>query len=152
MKVLVLGGCGIQGRAALYDLSRNPAVDRVICADIQPERLDSFDFIDKANIRAVRIDATDQPHSYAIYWNLKVLVIDNRGRKVPGAPVIIRDKNGKELLNRPTNDQGYISEELPEYTLDGKLTTELSPYTVRVYNQQKEVFLTSNQEIHMSLK
>ena len=47
MKVLVLGGCGIQGRAALYDLSRNVSVDHVTCADIQPELVDSFDFIDK---------------------------------------------------------------------------------------------------------
>ena len=45
MKVLVLGGCGIQGRAALYDLSRNERIDRVTCADIQPELLHSFDFI-----------------------------------------------------------------------------------------------------------
>jgi lysine 6-dehydrogenase len=61
MQVLVLGGCGSQGRAALYDLSRNESVDQVTCADIQPELLESFDFIDQANIRAVRIDATDMP-------------------------------------------------------------------------------------------
>ncbi len=59
MKVLVLGGCGIQGRAALYDLSRNESVDHVTCADIQPELLDSFDFIDKAKIQIGRIDAND---------------------------------------------------------------------------------------------
>lgn len=60
MQVLVLGGCGSQGRAALYDLSRNESVDQVTCADIQPELLDSFEFIDRANIRAVRIDAADK--------------------------------------------------------------------------------------------
>jgi saccharopine dehydrogenase-like NADP-dependent oxidoreductase len=60
MKVMVLGGCGIQGRAALYDLSRNASVDHVICADIQPELFDSFDFVDKAKIDTVRIDANDQ--------------------------------------------------------------------------------------------
>ena len=60
MQVLVLGGCGSQGRAALYDLSRNENVDQVTCADIQPELLDSFNFIDKTNIKAVQIDATDQ--------------------------------------------------------------------------------------------
>ena len=59
MKVLVLGGCGSQGRAALYDLSRNVSVDHVTCADIQPELVDSFDFIDKAKIQLVRIDAND---------------------------------------------------------------------------------------------
>ena len=31
MQVLVLGGCGSQGRAALYDLSRNESVDQVTC-------------------------------------------------------------------------------------------------------------------------
>jgi saccharopine dehydrogenase-like NADP-dependent oxidoreductase len=59
MEVLVLGGCGIQGRAALYDLSRNPAVDRVTCVDILPERLYTFDFLDTANIQSVRLDAGD---------------------------------------------------------------------------------------------
>jgi saccharopine dehydrogenase-like NADP-dependent oxidoreductase len=60
MKVLVLGGCGIQGRAALYDLSRNVRVDHITCADIRPELLDSFDFIDRAKIQTVRIDANDR--------------------------------------------------------------------------------------------
>jgi len=59
MKVLVLGGCGIQGRAALHDLSRNASVDLLTCADIEPERVDSFDFIDRAKIQIVRIDAND---------------------------------------------------------------------------------------------
>ena len=59
MKVLVLGGCGSQGRAALYDLARNVSVDHITCADIQPDRVDSFDFVDKARIDIVRIDAND---------------------------------------------------------------------------------------------
>jgi lysine 6-dehydrogenase len=59
MKVLVLGGCGIQGRAALYDLSRNPSVDQVTCADIRPELIHSFDFLDKARIQSIRLDASD---------------------------------------------------------------------------------------------
>jgi saccharopine dehydrogenase-like NADP-dependent oxidoreductase len=59
MKVLVLGGCGSQGRAALYDLSRNASVEHIACADIQPEFVHSFDFIDKAKIHTVRIDAND---------------------------------------------------------------------------------------------
>jgi lysine 6-dehydrogenase len=59
MKVLVLGGCGSQGRAALYDLSRNVSVAHVTCADIQPELFHSFDFLDKAKIQIARIDAND---------------------------------------------------------------------------------------------
>jgi saccharopine dehydrogenase-like NADP-dependent oxidoreductase len=59
MKVLVLGGCGIQGRAALHDLSRNPGVEQVTSADIQPELLHSFDFLDTAKIQSVDLDAGD---------------------------------------------------------------------------------------------
>ena len=60
MKVLVLGGCGGQGRAALYDLSRNEKIERITCADLQPRVLGSFDFISKEKIRGVRLDASDQ--------------------------------------------------------------------------------------------
>lgn len=59
MKVLVLGGCGLQGRAALYDLSKNAIVAQITCADIQPERVHAFAFIDTAKIQVVRIDAND---------------------------------------------------------------------------------------------
>jgi saccharopine dehydrogenase-like NADP-dependent oxidoreductase len=59
VKVLVLGGCGIQGRAALYDLSRNPSIDQVTCADIQPDLIHTFDFLDAAKIRPVMLDAED---------------------------------------------------------------------------------------------
>jgi lysine 6-dehydrogenase len=37
LRVLVLGGCGIQGKAAVLDLAGSPAVERVICADADLE-------------------------------------------------------------------------------------------------------------------
>ncbi|WP_024333046.1 saccharopine dehydrogenase family protein [Desulfotignum balticum] len=43
MKVLVLGGCGIQGRTALHDLASDDQVTEVICADAQ------FDALSKIN-------------------------------------------------------------------------------------------------------
>ena len=74
MKVLVLGGCGSQGRAALYDLSRNASVDQITCADIEPERVHSFDFIDKAKIQIARIDAND-PNALASKMDEKFDVV-----------------------------------------------------------------------------
>ena len=59
MKVLVLGGCGIQGRAALYDLSRNPNVEQITCADVDPTILYSFGFLNKENIQPIKLDAND---------------------------------------------------------------------------------------------
>ena len=60
MKVLVLGGCGSQGKAALYDLSKNENVTQITCADIQPQLIHSFDFIDTTKIQTVQMDAEDK--------------------------------------------------------------------------------------------
>ena len=60
MRVLVLGGCGSQGRAALYDLSKNERVTQITCADIQPELIHSFEFIDMTKIQTVQMDAENQ--------------------------------------------------------------------------------------------
>lgn len=59
MRVLVLGGCGIQGRAALHDLTRNPAVEQVTCADLHPDLVDSFGFLDTNKIQTVQLDVGD---------------------------------------------------------------------------------------------
>ena len=40
MNVLILGGCGIQGRTAVYDLARDPEVEQVICADLDTTALE----------------------------------------------------------------------------------------------------------------
>jgi len=61
MKILVLGGCGIQGRAILYDLSRNPKVNEVVCADVFPESLSPFrKHLDMNKIKLVDVDAKDK--------------------------------------------------------------------------------------------
>jgi len=76
MKALVLGGCGIQGRAALYDLSRNPSVDQVTCADIQPDLIHSFEFLDMAKIQLVGLDANDKNVLASIMDNKFDVVLD----------------------------------------------------------------------------
>ena len=61
MKLAVLGGLGMQGKAALYDLSRSTAVSHIICADAN---LDSWNtvtgFIDPDRVEPVRIDANSR--------------------------------------------------------------------------------------------
>jgi lysine 6-dehydrogenase len=60
LRVLVLGGCGIQGRAAVLDLAGCPAVDRVICADADLGGLgDISDLIDMTKVRTATVDAGD---------------------------------------------------------------------------------------------
>jgi len=98
------------------------------------------------------IDATDQHHSYSIYWTMTLHVLDKKGNDLGGAEVSILDKNGEEVLSRLTDDEGSVSVELPEYMADDKEIAYMSPYRVIVHNQQKEVFLESNQEISIQVK
>ena len=99
MNVLVLGGCGIQGRAALYDLSRNASVDHVTCADIQPELVHSFDFIDKAKIQIVRIDAND-PNALASKMDEKFdVVLDFLPPQCIRTVAVAAIKSGVHLVN-----------------------------------------------------
>jgi saccharopine dehydrogenase-like NADP-dependent oxidoreductase len=58
MKIVVLGGLGYQGKAAIVDLMRSPEVTEVVCADAHTEGLTAlagFEGFDK--VRAVRVNA-----------------------------------------------------------------------------------------------
>jgi saccharopine dehydrogenase-like NADP-dependent oxidoreductase len=58
MKVLVLGGCGIQGRTALNDLASDDQVTEVICADAQFDALSKIQpFTPMEKITRTAIDA-----------------------------------------------------------------------------------------------
>jgi lysine 6-dehydrogenase len=60
MRMLVLGGCGIQGRAAVFDLAKRPDVQEVICADATFEAMDEISaFVDMAKVRTESLDANN---------------------------------------------------------------------------------------------
>jgi saccharopine dehydrogenase-like NADP-dependent oxidoreductase len=60
LKILVLGGCGIQGRAAVFDLAKRTNVTEVICADANLDGIrDISGFIDMDKVRTVSLDAGD---------------------------------------------------------------------------------------------
>jgi len=61
MRVLVLGGLGLQGKAALLDLARSQDVEEVLCADIVSTGLETLArFVDLGRIRMVRVDASSK--------------------------------------------------------------------------------------------
>ena len=61
MRILVLGGAGLQGKAVLYDLSRSPQVKEVVCADINLAPLSTFKmFLDMNKIRLHVVDVTER--------------------------------------------------------------------------------------------
>jgi len=61
MKVLVLGGCGAQGRTALIDLSQDPDISTIICADSQFEKLAEIEnAVNMKKIVPVRLNAQNE--------------------------------------------------------------------------------------------
>jgi lysine 6-dehydrogenase len=59
MKVVVLGGLGLQGRAALWDLSKNRQVAEIVCADFSLEGWGQVaGYVDTAKIKPVQVDAS----------------------------------------------------------------------------------------------
>ncbi len=75
MKVLVLGGCGIQGRTALHDLALDPNVDTLICADIDLGALSLIrDFTPMDRITALTVDAQDKAALVALYKKVDVVI------------------------------------------------------------------------------
>ena len=58
MRVLVLGGCGIQGKTAVFDLAGTAAVERVICADVNLEAIKAISgFADMSKVRTESLNA-----------------------------------------------------------------------------------------------
>jgi saccharopine dehydrogenase-like NADP-dependent oxidoreductase len=144
MKVLVLGGCGIQGRAALYDLSRNESVDQIACADIQPELVDSFDFLDRAKIKIVRIDAND-PNALASKMDEKFdVVLDFLPPQCIRTVAVAAIKSGLHLVNtnyahdildlhQAAKEKGITI--IPECGLDPGIDLVLYKYSLRYFDE-----------------
>ncbi|NIN62274.1 MAG: saccharopine dehydrogenase, partial [Gammaproteobacteria bacterium] len=60
MKVLVLGGYGIQGKAALFDLSKREWVSTIVVADLFTDRIRDLTYVDQAKTRLEKMDLNDQ--------------------------------------------------------------------------------------------
>ncbi len=77
MKILVLGGAGLQGKAVLHDLSRSPQVKEVICADITFEPLARIEkFLDMNKIKLEKLDVQNQKALLAMMKDRVDAVID----------------------------------------------------------------------------
>ena len=93
------------------------------------------------------IDATDQTHSYSVYWTLTIKVVDKNSNVVNDAAVKILDKRGREMLNTKTSVDGTIQVQLPEYSFTSPEATFNSPLKVIVGKKTMEVNLDKNLEI-----
>ncbi len=75
MKILVLGGCGIQGRTTLHDLASDPNITQIICADIQFDALEKIKpFTDMSKISTVTMDARDKASLVDLYQKVDIVI------------------------------------------------------------------------------
>jgi hypothetical protein len=95
------------------------------------------------------VDATDQPHSYTVWWTLTVNVTDKKGKAAKGADIQILDENGAEVFHQQANDQGGIQVELQEYSVNDKEKLPRSPYTIVVGKTKTKVNLNKNTAINL---
>ena len=59
MKIVVLGGSGIQGRTAMADLAKDPDVEKILCADLTFDTLDQIrSFTDMSKIVTTPVEAS----------------------------------------------------------------------------------------------
>jgi saccharopine dehydrogenase-like NADP-dependent oxidoreductase len=77
MKILVLGGCGLQGKAVLHDLSRSSEVKEVVCADINLEPIRRIEkFLDMSKIGLHNLDVKDKDTLVSLMKDRVDVVID----------------------------------------------------------------------------
>jgi saccharopine dehydrogenase-like NADP-dependent oxidoreductase len=75
MEILVLGGCGIQGRTVLHDLASDDQVSKVMCADTSFKalsRISAFTNMDK--IQSIPLDASNLSELTAICKKADIVI------------------------------------------------------------------------------
>jgi len=97
------------------------------------------------------VGATDQEHSYSVYWTLQVKAIDQTGRPVKGVEVFVRDKNGSVVEQMKTDGWGMMKTELPEYSANGKERKYFSPFVLHADGIEKKVVLNNNMDIEFTV-
>jgi lysine 6-dehydrogenase len=77
MKIAVLGGLGLQGKAALFDLMRSDQVREIICADVSLKEWEKVrGMMDTRKIRPFRLDASSKGELSAFFAQDLNAVID----------------------------------------------------------------------------
>lgn len=77
MNILVLGGAGLQGRAALLDLTRSSEVKRVVCADASLGGIeDASSWLDLSRIEQTQVDASDAGALAQLFGSGVDIVVD----------------------------------------------------------------------------
>jgi saccharopine dehydrogenase-like NADP-dependent oxidoreductase len=73
---MVLGGAGLQGRAALFDLSRNDRVSEVLCVDLDPQPVESLPYVNRNKVNLIKADLSNRSELSELMKNGCDFVLD----------------------------------------------------------------------------
>ena len=97
------------------------------------------------------IDATDQLHGYSLGWTLKVKIDQPEEQGVPVKEIFILDNNGEEVfILKPENGKDTYAVELKEFSVVKGKRTVFSPYTLKSGENEQDIALDKNREIHFT--
>jgi len=95
------------------------------------------------------LDATEQDHSYTVYWTLHIKINNAGGTPVKNAEVTILNSSNSPVLITTTDDHGELMAELPEYAMEGRNIVRSSPYTIISGDIKKEIELNRNLDLQL---
>jgi hypothetical protein len=93
------------------------------------------------------LDVTDQDHSYSVYWTLSITLRDLKNLPLKNTDITILNANNEVSYRSKTNEEGKLSAELPEYSVDGKNKKVFTPYTIKTGMINREIELIDDKEI-----
>lgn len=151
MKIAVLGGSGLQGRAALHDLCRSSDITNIVCGDVNFNGLDSFSHhLNMGKISKKLIDATNVDSLVELLQDDVDVVIDllpkqfnmtaaNAAIKARVPLVNCSYANGlsNEIYEKAKNDNVTI---LPEAGVDPGIDLILCGYGVSQLDEVSELY------------
>jgi saccharopine dehydrogenase-like NADP-dependent oxidoreductase len=145
MKIAVLGGLGMQGKAALLDLARSDRVHEVVCADSSLKEWSRMESLcDVSKIRPIQLDASSRSelNSFlkkgfdAVIDLLPLPLMANAFEAALEARVSLVSTNyGKPIrhLNEPARAAGVTL--MPECGLDPGIDLIICGHAVRQFDQ-----------------
>jgi len=145
MRIAVLGGMGIQGRAALADLAASPPVESIICADADLTGFESkTGFFDTGKVTPVQIDASSSAELEAILRDGVDVTIDLLPRQLTETVCLAAIASGVGVVNTNyANSIAHLDPQakaadvtiMPACGLDPGIDLILYSHTVRQFEE-----------------
>ena len=93
------------------------------------------------------LDVTTQNHSYAVYWTLKMKLVNPAHQPIANREVLIYDKNKAIAYSGVSDKTGFLKTELLQYSVGGNQKKLASPYTISIGRYRRKINLENNTNI-----